>query len=126
MPPMQGPGSFVASIHANRLTVPEAEICTMVVPVPCRFALLLKLLTRIFPWTSDPVVVGTMATPYGFTSPLLGTVEATTLRFPASAWTAKKEMDAIVSRHRFLTRGECIRQTVFIVFSWSVIERRGR
>jgi hypothetical protein len=37
----------------------------MIVPVPCRFALLLKLLTRIFPWTSDPVVVGTMATPYG-------------------------------------------------------------
>src|SRR4029077_3286960 len=93
----------------------------MVVPVPCRFALLLKLLTRMFPWTSDPVVVGTIATPYGFTSPLLGTVEATTLILPAFAWIAKKETDAIVSRHRFLTKGECIRRKMFIVFSWSVI-----
>src|SRR4029077_3266244 len=94
----------------------------MVVPVPCRFALLLKLLTRMFPWTSNPVVVGTIATPYGFTSPLLGTVEATTLILPAAcAWIANKETDAIVSRHRFLTKGVCIRRKVFIVFSWSVI-----
>ena len=42
---------------------PFGLICTMVVPVPCRFALLLKLLTKIFPLVSDPVVVGTRATP---------------------------------------------------------------
>src|SRR5271167_4695684 len=50
----------------------------MVVPVPCRLELLLKLLIRMFPWTSEPELFGTRAMPYGFTSPLAGTVEAMT------------------------------------------------
>jgi hypothetical protein len=52
----------------------------MVVPVPCTFALSLKLLTRMSPAVSRPSVAGTIATPYGFTSPLAGTVEATWVR----------------------------------------------
>src|SRR4029077_5668502 len=51
----------------------------MVVPVPCRFALLLKFETRTCPGRKDPVPLwnprGTKATPYGFKSPLGGTVE---------------------------------------------------
>src|ERR1017187_2765023 len=30
-----------------------------IAPVPCRFALLLKLLTRMWPWTSFPIEAGT-------------------------------------------------------------------
>ena len=48
----------------------------MVVPVPCKLCTLLKLLMRIFPLISEPVDLGTMATPYGLTSPFAGTVEA--------------------------------------------------
>src|SRR5260221_120532 len=51
---------------------------TIVVPVPWRFALLLKLKTKIPPGLIAPPVGkpgGTKATPYGFTSPLAGTVE---------------------------------------------------
>jgi len=51
----------------------------MVVPVPCRFALLLKFETRTCPGCKGPVPLwkpnGTKATPYGFRSPLCGTVE---------------------------------------------------
>jgi len=36
----------------------------------------LKLLTRTSPAVSRPAEVATLATPYGFTSPLAGTVEA--------------------------------------------------
>src|SRR3974377_2186803 len=75
-PPGHGPGKLLGSICVNRLTFPCGEICTIVVPVPCRFWLLLKLLTRIFPLTSVPVVVGTTAIPYGLRSPLLGIVDA--------------------------------------------------
>src|SRR3974390_2122445 len=62
-PPGQGPGSVVASIWANTDCWPRGEICTIVVPVPWRLALLLKLLTRTFPLTRFPVLVGTTATP---------------------------------------------------------------
>src|ERR1035437_170145 len=48
----------------------------MVVPVPCKLALLLKLLTKISPLTRSPLLCCTTATPYGLISPLLGTVEA--------------------------------------------------
>src|ERR1039458_2548125 len=85
IPPGHGPGRLVALIWANRLTEPLGVICTIVVPVPCRLSLLLKLLTRIFPLTSDPVVTGTRTIPYGFTSPLLGTVEAMVLMLLACA-----------------------------------------
>ena len=67
---------MLALIWANRLTVPLGVICTMVVPVPCRFALLLKLLTRMLPSVSEPLLFGTRAMPYGFTSPFAGTVDA--------------------------------------------------
>src|ERR1700687_428912 len=51
---------------------------TMVVPVPWRFMLLLKFEIKISPGLIVPPVGnpgGTNATPYGFTSPLLGTVD---------------------------------------------------
>src|SRR5216683_5175364 len=51
---------------------------TMVVPVPWRFELLLKFEIKMSPGLIAPPVgnpVGTKATPYGFTSPLAGTVE---------------------------------------------------
>src|SRR4029077_15849367 len=58
---------------------PAVETRTIVVPVPCRFALLLKFETRTCPGFRGPVPLwkpgGTKATPYGFTSPLGGTVE---------------------------------------------------
>ena len=65
---------------ANTLVLPAGETCTMVVPVPCTLALSLKLLTRMSPAVSRPAEAGTTATPYGFTSPLAGTVEATWVR----------------------------------------------
>src|SRR5579872_6886538 len=77
---------------------PSGEICTIVVPVPCRFAALLKLLTRMFPLVSEPAVAGMTATPYGLTSPLAGTVEATTLIVDALAGTSK--MPAVPSATR--------------------------
>src|SRR5579859_3774045 len=51
----------------------------MVVPVPCKLAELLKLLISTLFATSVPVVTGTTVIPYGFMSPLVGTVEATVL-----------------------------------------------
>jgi hypothetical protein len=39
----------------------------------------LKLLTSTSPATNRPVLAGTTATPYGFTSPFFGTVNATVL-----------------------------------------------
>src|SRR5262249_19314469 len=63
-PPGHGPGSLEAVICANtvRWWLP-GEICTIVVPVPCLFALLLKLLIRTSPLMRPPVLVGTTATP---------------------------------------------------------------
>src|SRR5262252_10794311 len=50
-PPGHGPGSEEASICANTVCWPPGEICTIVVPVPCRLFELLKLLTRTSPLT---------------------------------------------------------------------------
>src|SRR5580700_10369613 len=84
-PPGHGPGK----------RLPSGAICTIVVPVPCRFALLLKLLIRMLPLIRDPVLRGTRAMPYGLTSPLAGTVEATTemllLCFPW-AWAERPKL----------------------------------
>src|SRR5580704_5860563 len=74
-PPGHGPGSAAGSICANRLKFPWGEICTIVVPVPCKLALLLKLLTKMLPRCNRPTDRETRKTPYGFTSPLLGTVD---------------------------------------------------
>jgi hypothetical protein len=63
IPPGQLPGSVAGSTAANRWRWPSREISTMVVPVPCRLALLLKLLTSTSPRTSFPVEAGTTATP---------------------------------------------------------------
>src|SRR6266566_4604174 len=78
-PPGHEPGSLEGSIWGKRLKLPLGAICTSVVPVPRRFALLLKLLISVSPATRSPVEVGTVTMPYGLTSPLLGTVDATVL-----------------------------------------------
>lgn len=62
-------------IWANGIAAPFGEISTIVDPVPWVLAWSLKLLTSVSPCTKAPMVVGTTAIPYGFTSPLLGTVE---------------------------------------------------
>src|SRR5580704_10887356 len=80
MPPGQAWPAGNAEMLANTLVLPPGETCTRVVPVPCTFALSLKLLTRTSPAVSRPPEAGTTATPYGFTSPLAGTVEATWAR----------------------------------------------
>ena len=75
-PPGHRPATWEALMCANRVRWPPGEISTIVVPVPCRLALLLKLLTSTSPRCSRPRLCRTTATPYGFTSPLCGTVEA--------------------------------------------------
>jgi len=80
MPPGQAWPAGNAEMLANTLALPAGETWTMVVPVPCTLALSLKLLTRMSPAVSRPPEAGTTATPYGFTSPLAGTVEATWVR----------------------------------------------
>src|SRR5580700_9401614 len=80
MPPGQVWPAGSAATLANTLALPAGETCTMVVPVPCTLALSLKLVTRTSPAVSRPAEAGTTATPYGFTSPLPGTVEATWVR----------------------------------------------
>src|SRR5262249_6591459 len=62
-PPGQEPGSLDATIFANWLTLPRGETWTIVVPVPCRFLRLLKLLIRTLPLTSLPWLRPTIATP---------------------------------------------------------------
>ena len=54
---------------------PPGEICTIVLPVPCRLDLALKLLIRTFPACRRPSLCRTTKMPYGLTSPLNGTVE---------------------------------------------------
>jgi hypothetical protein len=85
------------------------EIWTMAVPVPCRFAELLKLLSSTLFATNAPAVTGTTATPYGFTSPLAGTAEATVLTWCsalrnegplATAGAANRNTDPTISRKR--------------------------
>ena len=60
---------------AKSCSEPFGETWTNVVPVPCTFALLLKLLTSMSPATSLPDDAATIARPYGLTSPFAGTVE---------------------------------------------------
>ena len=76
IPPGQAPGRCLALIRANVVLEPPGDTWTIVVPVPCRFALLLKLLTRTLPRCRMPWLRPTTATPYGLTSPLPGTVDA--------------------------------------------------
>src|SRR5580704_13140493 len=73
------PGQLLSLMPANSETLPCGLTSTIVVPVPCTFALLLKLLTSTSPRYRRPVLCGTTATPYGLTSPLAGTVDAMTL-----------------------------------------------
>ena len=49
------PSNLLPSIWANNSQKPPGAICTMVVPVPYGFALLLKLLTRIWSLTKSVV-----------------------------------------------------------------------
>src|SRR6202451_2871890 len=77
IPPGQVWPAGSAAMLANTLALPAGETWTMVFPVPCTLALSLKLVTRTSPAVSRPPEAGTTATPYGFTSPLPGTVEAT-------------------------------------------------
>ena len=58
-----GQDTLLGSIWAKRLNVPLGAICTMVVPVPCWFPPLLKLLIRNRPSTRFPFFRGTRATP---------------------------------------------------------------
>src|SRR5690348_11451634 len=74
-PPGQGPGSLDALILANTLSFPDGETWTIVVPVPCWFLELLKLLIRTLPLTSEPRLMPTSPVPDGLISPLAGTVE---------------------------------------------------
>ena len=78
-PPGQRPGSMPDRRAANVVRCPPGLIWTIVVPVPCRFDAALKFDTSTSPLCRLPVERGTTATPYGFTSPLPGTVDATTL-----------------------------------------------
>ena len=62
-PPGHRPGSVDRVMRANTVRCPPGEICTIVVPVPCRFLELLKLLTRMSPLTRLPMLWRTTATP---------------------------------------------------------------
>src|SRR5215469_7344833 len=75
-PPGHGPGSLAFVMCANTVRWPPGEISTIVDPVPCWLALLLKLLTRTSPRFSLPWLCWTTATPYGLRSPFPGIVEA--------------------------------------------------
>src|SRR5579859_7596180 len=77
IPPGHDPGTDAALRFANGVTLPLALTSTMVVPVPWRFDALLKSLIRTLSLASAPALAGTIATPYGLTSPLPGTVDAT-------------------------------------------------
>src|SRR6185437_5513967 len=63
IPPGQARAGPDAVIRANNRTAPRGETDTIVVPVPCWLAELLKLLTSTFPWTSLPWLCRTTATP---------------------------------------------------------------
>ena len=62
-PPGQAPGSLDALIRANTVRWPPGLTWTIVVPVPCRFALLLKLLISTSPRCSRPRLRGTSTMP---------------------------------------------------------------
>ncbi len=69
------PGKVSRLQLGKDLHVAMEEIWSIVVPVPCKSELALKLLTSSLPSFRLPAVWRTMATPYGFTSPLDGMVE---------------------------------------------------
>jgi len=60
---------------ANLVRWPPGLTSTIVVPVPCRLALLLKLLISTLPRRSLPRLWRISTVPYGLTSPFRGTVE---------------------------------------------------
>src|SRR6202167_2486581 len=78
-PPGHRPVRSDLVMRANTVWWPPGEISTIVVPVPCRFAWLLKLLTRMSPRCRLPRLCRTTVIPYGLTSPLPGTVDAMVL-----------------------------------------------
>src|SRR5580658_7420927 len=79
-PPGHAPGRFPALSSANTANVePSGAISTIVVPVPCAFVTLLKLLTKKWPAWRLPTDRCTSTMPYGLTSPFPGTVVETTL-----------------------------------------------
>src|SRR6185437_6883419 len=57
------PGHDGSVTWANSVALPPGETWTMVVPVPCTLALLLKLLTSTLPRCKAPVLRGMTATP---------------------------------------------------------------
>src|SRR5271155_1716727 len=59
-PPGHGPGRVLGLMLANNDRWPDGVIWTMVLPVPWRLALLLKLLTRTLPARRRPVLCRTM------------------------------------------------------------------
>src|ERR1035437_1300859 len=77
-PPMHF-GTSAAVTVAKTLVAPWGETCTIVLPVPCRLELALKLLTSTSFFTRLPIVRGTTAMPYGLMSPLAGTVDPITV-----------------------------------------------
>src|SRR5580692_9078818 len=84
---------------------------------------------RMFPLVSEPVVVGTRATPYGLRSPLLGIVEATSVMVPACAVTSANATTGITQKPGLMIRrfARKMRLSAFILFSlldWQDI--RGR
>src|SRR5580692_304973 len=99
MPPGQAIPAGSLATSANRVVRPAGDTWTMVVPVPCTLALSLKLLTRMLPAVSLPAEAGTAATPYGFTSPLAGTVEA--ICDPARSWPRKDTAAAAAAADGF-------------------------
>jgi len=84
----RGPGSVLASICANGLNAPSGEICTMMVPVPCRFEMLSKLLTRRSPSIRAPLLWGTRARTTGGNQ----------------NWDGKAVPDFVQSLHKILLR----------------------
>src|SRR5712672_2627135 len=68
IPPGQAPGRCLALIRANVVLDPPGDTWTIVVPVPWRFFLLLKLLIRTLPRCRRPWLRPTSAIPYGLTS----------------------------------------------------------
>src|SRR5262249_15395051 len=78
-PPGQRPRTDALVMWAKRVRCPLGLISTIVVPVPCRFFELLKLLTRMSPRCRRPWLRGTTTTPDGVTARLAGTVHATRL-----------------------------------------------
>jgi hypothetical protein len=63
IPPGHGSDDGSERSRAKSRAEPSGAISTMVLPVPCTLALLLKLLTSMSPRTSLPAVCGTTVSP---------------------------------------------------------------